>query len=162
MQNKKTILCIGLLLNCCALWAQYKVHFVITKLPAYHATKEKTYLAGSFNNWNPGDENFLLKAVEGKPDITIELPRGTVEYKITKGNWETVECGNQGFPTENRKLFVDRDTTINIEIEHWVDHFPKKNKTTYGHCQCSHYRYSFFYPAIKSPSPHLDLSATLL
>ena len=128
MPYKKIILLYGLLLNACALWAQYKVHFVITKLPAYHAANDKVYLVGSFNNWNPGDENLSLKTVGGKNEITIELPRGTVEYKFTKGSWETVESGNEGVPTENRKVFVDRDTTINIEIEHWADHFPKKTK----------------------------------
>ena len=66
MPYKKTILLFGLLLNACVLWAQYKVHFVITKLPAYHAANDKIYLVGSFNNWNPGDEELAVQTVDDK------------------------------------------------------------------------------------------------
>jgi hypothetical protein len=126
MQNKKTILSIGLLLISYALYAQYKVSFITAQLPAYHKAVDKIYLAGSFNGWNPGDEAFQLKTAGNQYGITIELPPGSYEYKFTKGSWETVESGKEGFPTENRKISVTADTTVNITIEHWADHFPKK------------------------------------
>jgi predicted alpha/beta superfamily hydrolase len=126
MQNKKTILSIGLLLISCILYAQYKVTFVITQLPAYHKTSDEIYLVGSFNGWNPKDEKLLLKKANNKSSISIELPPGTIEYKFTKGSWNEVESANNGFPTQNRTLTIETDTTITIEIQHWADHFPKE------------------------------------
>jgi predicted alpha/beta superfamily hydrolase len=126
MQNKKATLSIGLLLISCVLFAQYKVTFTITQLPAYHKATDKIYLAGSINNWNPKDERLLLKTDTNKNTITLELPAGRIEYKFTKGSWDEVESANNGFPTENRTLTVESDTTIPVEIQHWADHFPKE------------------------------------
>jgi predicted alpha/beta superfamily hydrolase len=124
MKIRRIILCTWLLLAWYICFDQYKVSFVITKLPQYHNSSETIYLVGSFNDWKPGEEKYKLQNGP-KPGITIELARGSYEYKFTKGSWDRVESGNNGFPGENRKIMVDRDTTINIEIEHWADHFPK-------------------------------------
>jgi predicted alpha/beta superfamily hydrolase len=117
-----------LLLSCFQLWGQHKVTFIISKLPPYHQSSEEIYLAGSFNNWNPGNENFRFNTSSGHPTISIELQKGSYEFKITKGSWDNVESGNNAFPSENRKILVDKDTILNISIEHWSDHFPKKPK----------------------------------
>ncbi|MFL5739629.1 MAG: alpha/beta hydrolase [Flavisolibacter sp.] len=106
--------------------AQYRVRFIVEHLPAYHHTADKIYLVGSFNGWNPGDEKMKLGSVDNKPGITIELRKGMFEYKFTKGSWEQVESGEGGSPTQNRRIDVESDTTISVDIQHWADHFPKK------------------------------------
>ncbi len=58
--------------------------------------------------------------------ITLILPAGLHEYKITRGGWNKVETEEGGMPTENRKLSVTKDTTIGLSILHWADHFPEK------------------------------------
>lgn len=125
---KKTSFCVGLLLIGLISIAQYKVTFVIDKLPAYHPLSGKIYLAGNFNNWNPQDEKFELKTIDGKTGITIELAKGIYEYKFTEGSWESSESTDTGFPAENRKIVVENDTTINVEIQNWAGNFPKKEK----------------------------------
>ncbi len=50
------------------------------------------------------------------------------EYKFTRGSWDAVESGAEGLPSQNHILQVESDTTIQIEINHWADHFPKKQK----------------------------------
>ena len=115
-----------LLLSCFQLWGQHKVTFIISNLPPYHQGSEEIFLAGSFNGWNPGNEKYRFKTNSGHPTISIELQNGSYEFKITKGSWDKVESGNLAFPSENRKILVDRDTILNISIEHWSDHFPKK------------------------------------
>src|SRR3978361_1487968 len=80
-------------------FAQYKVTFVISKLPSYSSASEAIYLVGSFNNWNPKDEKFRLKPTSGKIGITIDLPRGMNEYKFTEGGWDQVESANEEFHT---------------------------------------------------------------
>src|SRR6476659_10538045 len=101
--------------------AQYKVHFVIEHLPTYHHTGDPIYIAGSFNGWNPRDEKMKLETINNKPGITIELRKGMFEYKFTKGSWEQVESAEGGFPTQNRRIDVEGDTTIQVDIQHWAD-----------------------------------------
>src|SRR6476620_6566807 len=125
---KKMLLCIGLLLVYLFSLAQYKVSFVVNKLPAYHKASNKIYLVGNFNNWNPHDEKLQLKNINGRPGITIELSRGMYEYKFTEGSWETAESLEEGATSPNRKLVIDSDTSINVEIQNWADHFPKKER----------------------------------
>ena len=36
----------------------------ITSLPSYHASESNIYAAGSFNGWNPQDENYKFKKDE--------------------------------------------------------------------------------------------------
>lgn len=122
--------CIAFLVSCFFSFAQYKVSFVINTLPSYHKPSDKIFLAGSFNNWNAQDEKLLLRKVNETNGITIELAKGMYQYKFTKGGWDKVESGNNGFPTENRKIIVNNDTVINVEIEHWADHFPKKERVS--------------------------------
>jgi predicted alpha/beta superfamily hydrolase len=120
MKNLCFYLC---LLSCLLGKAQtYKVTFQL-HLPAYHSNSA-VYIAGDFNNWNPGDDRFR----SGTTQLTIHLPKGSYAYKFTRGNWQTVETGDGGTAMENRALLVDKDTTINIIIQDWADHFPPKAK----------------------------------
>lgn len=125
---KKVTFCIGLLFLSMVSTAQYKVTFVFDKLPSYQKPSDKIYLVGSFNNWNPNDEKLQMKIINAKPGITIELAKGMYEYKFTEGSWESVESADKGFATANRNVVVENDTTIHVEIEHWANHFPKKEK----------------------------------
>lgn len=114
---------------CCSIIlasAQYKVHFVFEKLPAYHNYSDTIFVGGSFNSWNPRGNFFSVAATEKEAGITIDLPANMFEYKFTRGSWEKVESGAAGMPVMNRQLQVFKDTTILINIEHWADRFEKK------------------------------------
>lgn len=128
MAARNLLLCIGLLLAVLVSSAQYKVRFILTRLPSYHQPSDTIYLVGNFNGWNPHDGKMQLKTINEKPGITIELPKGVFEYKFTKGSWAEAESGEAGMPTENRRLTVEDDTTVYVEVAHWADHFPKKEK----------------------------------
>jgi predicted alpha/beta superfamily hydrolase len=145
---KKTLLCIELLLISLFSLAQYKVSFVVQKLPAYHKSSDKIYLVGNFNNWNPRDEKFVLKTINGRPGITIELAKGMYEYKFTEGSWESVESLDKGFPNQNRNIVVESDTTINVDVEQWADHFPKKEKTSTASKNVHIVENSFYIPQL--------------
>lgn len=114
----------GLLLTAISATAQYKVRFVINKFPPYHYKNDTVFLAGNFNGWNPHDNTLIL----GNDGITIELKKGMQEFKFTRGSWEEVESGNEGFPLQNHVINVESDTTVYTEVDHWADHFPKKAK----------------------------------
>ncbi len=131
------------------LQAQYSLMVVIKKLPDYHKIDDPIFIAGLFNNWNPGQKEFLLKKnKEGNYFIRFAIPKGNHEFKITKGSWEKVESGNEGFPTENRIVEISSDTTIEISIQHWADHFAKKPKISTANKQVKIIGSNFFIPQL--------------
>ncbi len=148
-QNWKCILCIGWLLAGGTVLAQYKVTLIINRLPAYHSTTDQIYLAGNFNNWNPKDALLLLKNIQGKSGITIEMKKGLMEYKFTKGGWDMVEAGKDGTVIQNRKADIKSDTTIMVDIEQWADHFPKKHKPSTASKNVQIIDAAFYIPQLK-------------
>ncbi len=111
--------------------AQHSLTVLVKKLPWYHRVQDSLYIAGSFNNWNAAQKEFLLqKNADENYSIRFDLPKGKHEFKMTKGSWEKVESANEGSPTENRIVEISSDTTIEISIEHWAEHFPKNPKTS--------------------------------
>lgn len=103
---------------------QFNVRFEIKSLPPDHPTNAAVYLAGSFNGWNPQNDQFKFsKDGKGNYFFEMKLETGSYEYKITRGGWDKVECRKGGAGIENRKLKVEGSTTISLEIEEWQDRF---------------------------------------
>jgi len=145
---KKGVFALALLLAAINLLAQYKVQFYFKKLPAYHKQTDKVYVAGSFNNWNPKDEKYAVVISNNKSGIAVNLSKGRYEYKFTHGGWEAVESGNEAFPTQNRMITVESDTTVYVEIDHWADHFAKKPKQTTASKNVSILDTAFYIPQL--------------
>jgi predicted alpha/beta superfamily hydrolase len=125
---QKMLFCAGLLLSAQAVMSQQKIVFVIKNLPPYHQPEEPVYLAGNFNNWNPGDERYRLVKKDGLLTLALDFPKGQIDYKFTRGSWDKVECRLEGEPVDNRQLKVEQDQTVEVSIIHWADHFPKAEK----------------------------------
>lgn len=120
----KQLFFMACLLGCVHAQAQYNITFHLKTLPSYHLANAPVFITGDFNNWNPGDSAFGF----ANNLLTIQLPKGTYEYKFTGGTWQTTEAGEEGKAVENRKLDVKSDTTIVITIMNWADHFPAPDK----------------------------------
>src|SRR5437879_7170921 len=92
--RKKLIFCAFLLLGQVFLsFGQLKVTFKTDKIPAIKELSVKLFLAGDFNNWNPGDKTFeLLPDNAGSYRLVKTLSQGIYNFKITRGSWQTVEC----------------------------------------------------------------------
>ena len=120
------------------LHAQHRVYFSIGALPSQHPKDAPVYLAGSFNNWNPANENFRFKQDNNNPYyLDISLPAGTIEYKITRGGWDKVECKKDGKGIDNRTLTIAGDVSTTLAIEAWQDQFaaiPVKSSATARVC----------------------------
>jgi len=109
--------------------AQTNVRLHIKKLPAYHPSGSNIYVAGSFNGWNPQDENFKFnQGNDGSYFLVMHLKPGNYEYKITRGGWDKVECKTGGSNIENRVLNVEENAELDIDVEEWVDRFPTAPK----------------------------------
>lgn len=102
----------------------------ISALPASTAQNERIFMASSLNNWNPADPTFELKKDEkGFYSITLPQLAGKVEYKFTRGSWDTVEGDENGNATGNRILIPEGSTQREfIRILSWQKAVVK-NKT---------------------------------
>lgn len=105
--------------------AQYTVTIKLQAVPYSH-NRETVYAAGSFNGWNPADDNYKLSAANSLSKI---LNAGKYEFKFTRGAWDRVECNNLGADIANHTIEIKRDTTLTFSVEAWKDDFvaPKKH-----------------------------------
>jgi hypothetical protein len=97
-----------LFIFCCFLsarfsFAQYKITFLVKQFPVLHKG-DRLFVAGSFNEWNPGDTEFEIDST--KNEITLLLSPGNYEYKFTRGNWLKVESTAGGKGISNHTLKV--------------------------------------------------------
>lgn len=118
---------ISFLLFVSSIIAQNTVRVEIKSLPSYHPSGSGIYAAGSFNGWNPQNEQYKFQRDEkGNYFLNLKLNAGSYEYKITRGGWDKVECKKDGIGIPNRSLKVDADVTVELDIEEWQDRFPPK------------------------------------
>jgi predicted alpha/beta superfamily hydrolase len=104
--------------------AQHSVRFEIKSLPANHPPAAAIYLAGSFNGWNPQHDQFKFSQDDkGNYFFEMKLEAGMYEYKITRGGWDKVECRKSGAGIENRRLKLETNATVLLDIEEWQDRF---------------------------------------
>lgn len=109
--------------------SQTTIYFHIKDLPVYHPSGSDIYMAGSFNGWNPQDENFKFKHNDdGSYSLAIKLEKRTYEYKITRGSWDKVECKKGGHSIGNRILKIEGNEDLELTIEEWADRFPATPK----------------------------------
>ena len=113
------VVVIPMIAFCSAAFAHTRADFeprvrLIVEVPEQHAGGE-VYLAGNLNDWNPADPRYRLRpAREQKArEYFFELPLsaipiGGLEFKFTKGSWETVERNADLQDISNRTL--DRDS----------------------------------------------------
>lgn len=70
------------------------------------------FIAGNFNNWNPGDPNYLMTRIgEGEFTFTmaeVDKMQFPLIYKYVKGSWDNEETSAAGKKTKNRTLSLPR------------------------------------------------------
>lgn len=118
---KKILLILHLLLCINALFAQLTLK--ITSLPANTPATDSIYIAGNFNNWNPGNTDFIVKKqADGTRQIILNPSVGNVDFKFTRGDWARVEGDAQGGEITNRVInYTGQPQTLNISILSWKD-----------------------------------------
>ena len=111
--------------------AQQTVRLEIKSLPPYHPSGSDIYAAGSFNGWNPQDNNYRFQRTDkGDYYLDLKLADGKYEYKITRGGWDKGECGKGGGFVANRLLTVPGETNIQLNVDEWADRFPSKPRVS--------------------------------
>ena len=102
-----------------------QVTFTIQSLPDYTPSKYSIYIAGDFTGWQPGGVAYMLhKNSFGKLAITLPAQnQGKVlQYKFTRGTWETVEKGPAGEEISNRIFTFGNGSSVDVTISNWADH----------------------------------------
>ncbi len=123
----KSAVLISALLFVSSVIAQNNVRVEIKSLPSYHPPGSGIYAAGSFNGWNPQNEQYKFQRDDnGNYFLNLKLNSGSYEYKITRGGWDKVECKKGGTGVANRSLKAASDATVQLDIEEWQDRFPAK------------------------------------
>ncbi|MBC7417949.1 MAG: hypothetical protein H7325_07320 [Pedobacter sp.] len=101
--------------------AQFNVKVLVQ---APKNTVGSLFIAGSFNDWSPNSSAYRLEKKENQHySIHLHLPKGNYEFKISRGNWDKAESTNQGKAIANRSFSVNGDTTIQLSVADWTDHF---------------------------------------
>ncbi|RNI28948.1 alpha/beta hydrolase-fold protein [Rufibacter latericius] len=131
MKRTKGALFLFLLLVLCALHVEAQVTIEIRKVPAKTPPSDTLYLAGNVNNWKTRSASFAFrKAANNRYYLTLPPREGELEYKVTRGSWETGETLANGAGRGNRFYQVKPGKdTVRIEVENWQDNFPTATKT---------------------------------
>ncbi len=119
------ILCYGLLflLNQ-AIPAWGKVVIRTSTLPANTPHDAVLFLASNLNNWTPGHPGWVFNQIDsGKYELIILEAPDSFAFKVTRGNWETVEGRNDGQARRNRVFLAAEHPSgvISLDIESWED-----------------------------------------
>ena len=102
-----------------------QVNFIPNSTPSDDAI----YLVGNFNNWNPADLDFRLTDNGNNTfEITFTPNTNALEFKFTRGSWDTVEGSENGGFRPNRILeYNGNEQTIEYNILSWEDQGASNN-----------------------------------
>ena len=103
-------------------YAFSQVEFIINSLPSNTPNDTEIFIAGDFNGWQPGNNDYkLTKNSDNLYSIIIE-EQGSIEFKFTRGSWETCEGTEGGTSMSNRRYTFTNDTIVYFTIKGWEDH----------------------------------------
>lgn len=98
--------------------------FILRKIPKNTPHEAVLYVAGNFNDWNPGyAQDRLIKQKDGSYKLTIYSTLDKIEYKYTRGTWNSVEGRANGKALPNRVLNRKNagDHIVENEVMTWED-----------------------------------------
>lgn len=99
-----------------------RIILLIDKLPGNSPGSTDVYLASSLNGWMPGDKNYLFQLnKDGQLFFPLPRKKKPIEFKLTRGNWYTVEVDRYGYDISNRVIYPGSADTVHITIADWKD-----------------------------------------
>ncbi|WNJ18758.1 helix-turn-helix domain-containing protein [Pontibacter sp. G13] len=116
------LLAFGICLSCIA---QAQVTIRVEQLPENTPIDARLYLSGDFNDWDPGNPDYaMVRQPDGVWEFTINTNLPIFGYKVTRGNWPSVEGRPNGRARPNRIVKTnpsDGPTIQSIKIASWED-----------------------------------------
>ena len=106
------------------LWSPVRgqVTIIVDSVPSYTPAGAQVFIAGSFNQWNPGSSAHQLSLMpDSTRRITLPAGSGTVTFKFTRGTWASVEGNASGAFRPNRTYTYGNGDTLRLKILSWED-----------------------------------------
>lgn len=107
-----------------SIYAQEKVNITFRIDAPTLGDSDKVFIVGNIpelGSWNP-DRVELEKFSKGNYQKSIFLNKGIrIEYKFTKGTWQTEALNNDSTVPLNSVLTTEHDTIVAVEIKNWRD-----------------------------------------
>lgn len=122
-------LLLGVAVNASAVTVTFRV-----TVPESTPEGDTVYITGLFQNWNPGDPDWALTPEGGNVhSITSEFETGSsIQFKFTRGSWDTVEKGPSGEEIVNRVLTLNESRTYELNVPRWADTSDVETRTLTG------------------------------
>lgn len=101
-----------------------QLSLVIEDVPAFTPPTDTLYLAGSFNDWKPGHPAYAFdRLANNRFFFQFEGPVSDFSYKITRGDWASVESDAAGNATAERRYTGqgEKGEIIYLSIAGWED-----------------------------------------
>ncbi len=125
---KQFLFFVVLVVVCQFVFGQYTVRLMVNNV----ATKKQDdiYVTGSFNKWNPKDEQYKLKpfGTTRRGIILKDVAAGKYELKFTRGGWDKSQTTAKGEDMQNFTIDVSGDVSHDFNIDGWKDDYPEKQK----------------------------------
>ncbi|MEQ1851781.1 MAG: alpha/beta hydrolase-fold protein [Chthoniobacteraceae bacterium] len=86
----------------------------------------------AMGNWQAERGLVLERSADGKFRGAVDLPNGIVEFKITRGSWDTEETFLDGTVAFNYQYLVLHDIDVAIEVDTWKDCPPIEHEWIFG------------------------------
>lgn len=104
-------------------WLLAQLTLKVVEVPANTPAGDAIYVAGNFQGWNPGDENYkLTHHADGSWQITLSLSPGELKFKFTRGSWQSVEGNaNGGFLPDRTYVYQGGSELLELVILSWED-----------------------------------------
>jgi len=116
--KKSVLVCLSIAL---ATFASAQLTINVISIPPSTPPDDDIYIAGNFNNWNPGNASYILtRDTNGIYSITLSPQTGFLEFKFTRGSWDTVEGTESGAYIPNRTYnYTGGSQYLNLTIAGW-------------------------------------------
>ena len=100
-----------------------RITFRIKKLPRETPKNDKIFIFGSFNDWKQDDEKYVFEASKKDNYLYYTLPKSDseIEFKISRGRWDTEEVDINGDRISNRKFVFGKQDTVDMDVAGWMD-----------------------------------------
>ena len=101
--------------------AQFKIRFIVKELT--EIKHDSVYIAGTFNNWDSlANPKYKLQSIGNNEfSIVLNISPGPHRFKITRGNWFTVEKQPNGDEIPDHIIHISKDTTFRDTVIAWRD-----------------------------------------
>lgn len=126
--------------------AQVVIH--LDTIPESTPDSATIYLAGDINAWTPNNEDYKFKLSKGDYWLTV-IGSGDMQFKITRGSWQTVEGDKYGAQRPNRSFSFDSLDTLHLSIASWEDQVSPEALSSTANAQVSVWKEAMQIPQLK-------------